>query len=105
MIKGIIALFTSGAIFNPFVLLGVFSGAFAIIKLDPETIKSLFGYPQFYGAVAFLSAIYTTLCAKVYKEGGIEVDWPATSGRIVWNFVRYFIAFVLTMSFIVMMSF
>lgn len=105
MIKGLIALFTSGTIFNPFVLLGVFSGAFAVVKLDPETIRGLFGYFQFYGAVAFLAVVYTALFAKVYKEGGIETDWPATSMRMAANFIRYFVAFVLAMSFIVMMSF
>lgn len=105
MIKGLIALFTSGAIFNPFVLFGVISGSFAVIKLEPEAIRSLFGYPQFYGVIAFLAVGYTVLFAKVYKDGGIEIDWSATAGRIVWNFVRYFLSFILTMSFIVMLSF
>lgn len=105
MFKGIIALFTSGAIFNPFVLLGIFSGAFAVIKLKSETIRSLFGYPEFYGAVAFLAVVYTVIFAKVYKDGGIETDWKATTMRMVGNFVRYFLSFVLTMSFIVMLSF
>lgn len=105
MFKGIIALFTSGAIFNPFVLLGIFSGAFAVIKLAPETIRSLFGYPQFYGVVAFLSAVYTAVFAKIYKDGGVDVDWKATALRMAGNFVRYFLSFVLTMSFIVLLSF
>lgn len=105
MIKGLIALFTSGAIFNPLVLLGVFSGIFAITRLKPEVIRDLFGDFHFYGAVAFIAAIYTVLFAKIYKEGGEEVDWAATSGRIVWNFVKYFLAFILSMSFIMMISF
>lgn len=105
MFKGIISLFTSGAIFNPFVLLGIFSGAFAVIKLEPETIRNLFVYPEFYGAVAFAAAGYTIIFAKVYKDGGIEVDWKATTIRAAGNFARYFLSFVLTMSFIVMLSF
>lgn len=105
MIKGLISLFTSGAIFNPMLLLGVISGAFAIIKLPPETIRDLFGDYHFYAAIAFLAVVYTALFAKIYKEGGEDIDWPATAGRMVWNFVKYFIAFVLTMSFIVMLSF
>ena len=104
MFKGLIALFTSGVIFSPLVLLGVISGFFAIIKMTPEAIADLFGDFHFYGAVAFVAAGYTLIFAKIYKEGGIDVDWPATIGRIVWNFVRYFIAFVLSMSFVTMFS-
>lgn len=105
MFNGIIALFTSGAIFNPFVLLGIFSGAFAVIKLKPEEIRSLFCYPEFYGVVAFLAAVYTVIFAKIYKDGGIEIDWKATTQRIVGNFIRYFLGFVLTMAFIVILAF
>lgn len=105
MIKGLIALFTTGAIFNPFVLLGIITGVFAIIKLEPDTIKALFGYVQFYGIIAFLAVIYTAVFSKVYQDGGIEIDWRATIGRMVLNFVRYFISFVLSMSFIMMIGF
>ncbi len=105
MIKGIIALFTSGAIFNPLVLLGIFSGFIAILKLKPEEIRNLFTDFHLYVAVAFVSVAYTFIFAKIYKEGGIKVDVPATTGRAIWNFIKYFLAFVLSMSFVTMISF
>lgn len=105
MFKGLAALFTTGAIFNPLVILGIISGFAAIIKLQPETIRALFYDYHFYGAIAVVAFLYTVVFAKIYKEGGIDVDWSATLGRAVWNFVKYFIAFILSMSFLVMISF
>ena len=105
MFKGLIALFTSGAIFNPLVILGIISGFFAIIKLSPEEIRDLFGDYHFYALIAILSFLYTTVFAKIYKEGGFEVDWGSTLGLVLWNFVKYFIAFVLSMSFVVLIGF
>ena len=105
MIKGLISLFTTGAIFNPLVILGIISGFFAVIKLQPETIRELFGDYHFYGVIAVVAVLYTVVVAKIYKEGGIEIDWPATLGKALWNFVKYFIAFVLSMSFLMMIAF
>ncbi len=104
MFRGIIALFTSGVILNPLVLLGIFSGFYAMIKLETGTIIGLFGDMRFYAVIACIAAVYTLVFAKIYQEGGLNVDWPATSARILWNFVRYFISFVLSMSFIMMIS-
>lgn len=104
MIKGIIALFTSGAIFNPLVLAGVVSGSWCIIKLHPEQIRGLFLMPHFYGFVALVALLYTVLFAKIYQHGGVKVDLTATLGVAVWNFAKYFIAFILSMSFVMMIS-
>ncbi len=105
MIKGIIALFTSGAIFNPFVLLGIISGVWALLNLKPEEIRGLFANIHFYTAIALAAVVYTFIFAKIYKEGGEDIDWSATCGRAVWNFAKYFLAFVLSMSFVTMISF
>lgn len=105
MFKGLVSLFTTGAIFNPLVILGIISGFFAIIKLQPDTIRELFGNYHFYLLVAVVAFLYTIIFAKIYKEGGIEIDWGETIGRAIWNFIKYFIAFVLSMSFLVMISF
>lgn len=105
MFKGLIALFTTGAIFNPLVMLGIISGFAAVIKLQPEVIMGLFSDYHFYGVVAVVAVLYTVVFAKIYKEGGIEIDWPSTLGKALWNFVKYFIAFVLSMSFLMMIAF
>ena len=104
MIKGIVALFTSGIIFNPFVLAGIVSGAFAIIKLKPEVIRELFLDYRVYGIVAISAVIYTLIFAKIYQTGGYSIDWTATVWRIIANFAKYFVAFLLAMSFVIMIS-
>ena len=48
MIKGIVALFTSGAIFNPMVLLGIICGIGAMVRLDEEAIRALVTNYHFY---------------------------------------------------------
>ena len=104
MIKGLISLFTSGVIFNPMVLFGVISGAYCILQLEPEQIRLLFLDSRLYGVVVAVSVIYTVFFSKVYDEGGDNVDWGATFVRMIWNTVRYFAAFILSMSFIMMIS-
>ncbi len=105
MFKGIVALFTSGAIFNPLVLLGIISGFTAVIKLEPEQIRNICGDERWYIGVAVVALLYTVIFAKIYKEGGDEVDWSSTLGLAVWNFVKYFMAFFLSMSFVMLVSF
>ena len=104
MIKGLIALFTSGIIFSPMVLLGVIAGACAILMLSSEALRGLFSDYHFYALAAFLSAVWTFGFSKIYQEGGVDVDWQATSWRAVWNFVRFLISFVLAMCFVVLIS-
>ncbi len=104
MIKGLLTLFTSGLIFSPMVLLGVISGAWAIVNLSPDDIRNLFFDFRFYVIVAILAVLFTVLFAKVYKSGGASVDWGATTAKMFWNFIKYFIAFVLSMSFVTMIS-
>ena len=104
MIKGLIALFTSGVIFSPMVLLGIISGAYCVVRLSPEQIRSLFIDARFYIAVVALSFIYTAFFSRVYDDGGESVDWMATFIKMIQNTIRYFLAFILSMSFIMMIS-
>lgn len=104
MIKGLIALFTSGVIFTPMVLLGVILGICAILMMSPEELRSLFSDYHFYAFAAFVSAIWTVCFSKVYQEGGLVVDWQATIWRIVWNAVRFLMSFVLAICFVVLFS-
>ena len=104
MIKGLMALFTSGVIFNPMVLLGVVSGIYSIIHFEPEQIRALLIDVRLYLGVSAISAFYTVVFAKVYDEGGLNVDWASTFGKMIWNILRYFMAFILSMSFVMMVS-
>lgn len=104
MFKGIVALFTSGIIFNPVVLLGVISGAYAVLHFDPETIRNLLLNPYFYLGIGCFSVFYTFVFSRTYKEGGLDIDFGATAIKSILNVVRYLISFVLAMSFITMIS-
>ena len=93
MIKGIISLFTSGAIFNPMVLLGILLGVLCDVGLSGEEIKEL------------VSGLYIFGFKKVYKEGGIDLDYPPMIFLIVWGVVKFTISALLTISFIEMLKF
>ena len=97
-------MFTSGIIFSPMVLLGIVSGIYCIIQMEPEKIRLLFLDARFYAGVVVAAVVYAFVFAKVYREGGNEVDWAATCMKAVWGIVRYLIAFVLSMSFVMMIS-
>ena len=104
MVKGLIALFTSGAIFHPMILLGIVSGIIGYAKLDAEEVRSLAGEPLFYAVVFFGVGVYTVVFAKIYKNGGSCIDWNATLWNVVPNALRYVAAVALTMSFIWMID-
>ena len=53
MIKGIMALFSLGIIFDPFVLLGIVLGFFVALTPDTEILEKLFKQGSFY-ALLFL---------------------------------------------------
>ena len=104
MFKGLRALFTSGLIFNPMVLLGVISGIVSYVKFEAEKIVLLFSQPSFYGVVLLASLLYTCFFARVYKEGSVSVDWVSTTWNVAANSLKYLAAFVLAMFFIGMID-
>ena len=104
MIKGLISLFTSGIIFNPLVLLGIISGFWCITNKEPSEIRELFTQNWLYATVGIIAIAYTFIFARIYKETSMNIDVKATFGLAVWNFVKYFISFVLAMSFAMMIS-
>ena len=88
MIKGIISLFTSGAIFNPMVLLGILLGVLCDVGLSGEEIKELFTDYNLYLLALLVSGLYIF---------GIFL--------IVWGVVKFTISALLTISFIEMLKF
>ena len=104
MFKGIISLFTSGIIFNPFVLLGIISGSWCYLNMEPNDIRNLFYKEEFYIGIAVLAFFYVTFFSKIYKTGGRYLDWSAMFMRMIANFARFFISFLLVMPFISMIS-
>ena len=68
MIKGIISLFTSGAIFNPMVLLGILLGVLCDVGLSGEEIKELFTDYNLYLLALLVSGLYIFGFKKVYNR-------------------------------------
>lgn len=68
MIKGIISLFTSGAIFNPMVLLGILLGVLCDVGLSGEEIKELFTDYNLYLLALLVSGLYIFGFKKYIKK-------------------------------------
>ena len=105
MFKGIIALFTSGLIFHPMVLGGIISAVIVSLNWQSEEIYAILRTSYLYIGIFVLALIYTFVFAKVYKEGGEEVNQFATFIRALGNAVKFTLAFLLSFSFMMLMSF
>lgn len=105
MFKGIAALFSSGVIFNPLVLLGILSGFFFAFKLPPEVIEDVYKNYHFYLLAALLSFLYNFFFNKTYTEGGVKIDRSQMILNMIFGTVKFLAANILTISFVSMLSF
>ena len=106
MIKGIIALFTSGIIFNPMVLLGIIFGFLFDIFLSYEEILSkVYKNPHFYLLGAIFAGLYVYFIKPTYTEGGRSYDWAAMGLSLVFSTIKFVIASVLAIAFAEMFAF
>lgn len=104
MFKGFISLFTTGIIFNPFVLLGIILGSLCYFNMELNEIRNLFLRKDFFAVVVALASIFVLIFSKRYVYGGKQFDWWAMFLIVVGNVVKFYISFVLVMSFISMFS-
>lgn len=98
MIKGFLALFRSGIIFDPFVLLGVIMGIFTAMTPNKEAVEALYKQDSFYLLILLLSFLYNYLVKKVYKDDGDHLDYL----RMGWNIFMSLVKFVLACTFSIM---
>ncbi|MBQ8661790.1 MAG: hypothetical protein IJ482_05650 [Alphaproteobacteria bacterium] len=105
MIKGIMALFTSGAILNPMVLSGIVLAVYCMVKLDAEQMRGLFGDYHLYALVTLVSFAYTFVFKKVYKDDGVNLDYASMILSAIGGIAKFVLASVLTVSFVIMLSF
>jgi len=105
MIKGIISLFTSGIIFNPLILAGIAFGIFCMSTKDAEAIQAVFKDFHLYLLVFIFSTVYVFAFKKVYKDDCDNLNWGVMIFQSVWGVVKFTLAALLTISFIVMFSF
>ncbi len=106
MIKGIVALFTSGAIFNPMILLGIFFGILFDVKMSYEQmIEHIYKNYHFYLLALLLAAAYNFVFHRVYDDGGDRLDKAAMAGNIIFSALKFVVSSALTISFIELLSF
>lgn len=104
MFKGLRALFTSGAIWNPMVLTGVVFGLWLGIKFDGEQISEIYQNYRLYLLALIVAAAYNFTIKRVYKAGGDELDWGAIIGHTITSVIKMVFSSLLTISFIVLIS-
>lgn len=104
MIKGLLALFTSGAILNPMVLLGIFSGIAFYVTLNGDQLTLLYSDYRLYLLAVLIAFSYNFLFKKVYQDGGYNLDFGATLLNVLGSSLKLILSSVLTMSFISMIS-
>lgn len=105
MIKGILALFRSGLIFNPMVLLGILTGFIAMGSLEGEQLHSFYTNYHLYLLMLLVAGIYVYIFKRTYLKGGVITDWKATGQTIVGNFLMLVTSFIFSMLFVMVMSF
>lgn len=105
MIKGLIALFSSKTILNPFVLVGIIVGAFFYFKFTSEEIVLKYQDYHIYLLVLVLAIVYHFVFKKSYKDGGGKIDFIKTGINIFASCFRFILASILCISFLYMISF
>lgn len=105
MFKGLAALFTSGAIWNPMTLLGVIFGVFCAIKLQAEEIMTLFHNYHLYLLAMLIAFVYNLIFKKVYKGGNFDgLDITQMTLNFIGSFAKIIIASILSISFCYMIA-
>ena len=104
MIKGIIALFSSGIIFRLPILCGIIIGFYMMFVFSDEQILAAFKNPLLYVMGLIICFIYAFIFKRVYKRGGGVVDWSATFYSLFGHFASYVAAVVFSCLFIFAIS-
>lgn len=105
MFKGIIALFSSGLIANPMVLLGILSGVLFSSALPTEQIVGIYKNYDYYLVTLSLSFLYVFFFQKVFIGYGEDIDWPATLKKWPGAFAKLVLSNVMTVIFFVTLFF
>ena len=104
MFKGIVSLFASGIIFSPFVLFGIITGSWCYFNMEPNEIRNLLLAKEFFALVVVVAVVFVFVFSKRYDNTRRYLDWSAMFWIVVANVFKFFISFILVMSFISMLS-
>lgn len=105
MIKGILALFKTGVIFNPFVLTGVLCGFVLVARLDAEGIRAFYLNYHVYLLLFLLGAGYNFMFKKEYKDNGDDIDYTAMFGKSLLCVVKFIFSSIMAIAFVGLLSF
>lgn len=105
MFKGILALFKSGIIFNPMVLLGILSGFIAMGTMDDERLHAFYTNYHLYLLMLLVAVMYVFFFKRTYYRGGLETNWKETIQTMVGYFLMLVVSFIFSMLFITVISF
>ena len=99
MLKGLLALFTTGIIFNPAVWGGALIGILGYIFLEPAQLKILYKSYHIYLLFFVFSGTYVYLARPTLKDDLEHTDWNATSKNIVKHTILMSFSFWMGMLF------
>lgn len=105
MLRGLKALFTSGLIVNPMVLIGIFGGIVFSSEFETEIIFSIFSDYNYYLVALAIAFAYVVFFQKVYIGYGSQVDWAATVKKLPGAFAKLVLANILSVVFFVTLFF
>lgn len=105
MLKGIQALFTSGILLDPFVLLGLVLGGFFYFNLSYEQVTAVYCDYRFYALALMLAIVYNFAIRPVYRRGGVSIDTKKTASNAVLSGLKFVLSSLLMMAFISFWSF
>lgn len=95
MIKGIVALITSGILFKPMVLTGIIGCIYLHYTVDEDKITNCFFNQNLYLICLLISLIYTCIFCRVYYTGGRKVNWKSTISGTLNNFLTLIMTLIL----------
>ena len=97
MLKGFLALFTTGLIFKPMILLGGFIGIFLYILLDGETLKILYTDYHLYLLFLLIACLYAYFFKKTLQDNSYATEWKETIKTMIAEFFRLVFSFIIGM--------
>lgn len=104
MFKGLAALFSSGAILNPMVWGGILLGLFLSFDATSEETYALYKNYNFYLLVLLIAGLYNVLFKKIYTDRG-DFNFVAVALNSIFSAIKFVVVSLLTLSFIMLISF
>ena len=103
MFRGVLALFRSGAIFDPFVLSGILMGLITVFSKNKETFEALYKNNSFYLLILLLGFLYNFFFKKVYQDDGETLNYLVMGWNILMSLVKFVISCAFSIVFVMML--